>query len=80
MREARDRVTPKVRPIHALIMMHLNYKPDSGSGLAERMGENVLTIRPRLVELRDGDMIEPTGRRIKNARGIGETEYQLRAP
>ena len=44
--------------------------PVTADEVAERLGETVLAIRPRLSELRKDGRIEPSGERRKNASGI----------
>lgn len=48
----------------------------TGSEIAERIGWPVTSVRPRLVELRDREQIEPTGERRMNKSGSGEYVYR----
>lgn len=76
--EAYEQIQPKLKERHLEVLRLLASGPNTGSGLAAISRIELLTIRPRLVELRDMGLIEPTGRRVPNDRGKNETEYQLK--
>ena len=42
----------------------------SADQIADALGENILTVRPRVSELHGKELIEPTAERRKNASGM----------
>ena len=52
--------------------------PVTADEVAERLGETVLAIRPRLSELRKAGWIEPSGERRKNASGVSAHVWKPR--
>lgn len=67
--EAARHVKSRVEELQALVMFNLCHRELSADALAGCLKESVLSIRPRLSELRRKGLIEPTGRRAVNASG-----------
>lgn len=77
-REARDHIEPELPALHRLVLGELAaHGPATGSELARQLGITILTIRPRLVELRLKGRIIETGVKRKNFNGRNEAEYRL---
>jgi hypothetical protein len=53
---------------------------DTADGIADRMGESILAIRPRVSELHKLGRIEQTGRRDKSATGSTSHVWRRREP
>lgn len=61
------------------VMNELAKRPGTADEIAQRLGESILTIRPRLSELRASGRIVPTGERRKNASGNLAIEWRIKA-
>lgn len=77
-REAHQEIEKKLTLLQGQVLRAIGNLAGTGSSIAQRLNIPLLTVRPRLVELRDMGKIEPTGRRVPNASGRNETEYQLK--
>jgi hypothetical protein len=70
--DAAASMKPTAATLRAAVLHHLGYWPDIGctaDECAERMGESVLSIRPRFSELFAANLIEDTGQRRQNKSG-----------
>jgi hypothetical protein len=52
----------------------------SADAVADRLGRSVLSVRPRVSELRRLGEIRPTTQRVKNASGMGATVWVQSPP
>ncbi|OAE96748.1 hypothetical protein AYJ54_36320 [Bradyrhizobium centrolobii] len=50
----------------------------SADEIAAALDENILTVRPRVSELRRSDLIEPTGERRANKSGMSATCWRAK--
>jgi hypothetical protein len=51
----------------------------SADQIADRLGESVLSVRPRISELRASGEVVPTGRRVVNDSGMSASVWKLSA-
>ena len=71
-REAAVAMKPKAATLRAGVMACLRANPDglTADECAEKMGESVLSVRPRVTELKEIGAIVATGTKRENASGL----------
>lgn len=69
-RAAASAVRPRVSDLHSRIIAALRLLNATPDEVAVRLGETLLTIRPRFSELNRLGLIEKTGERRPNASGL----------
>lgn len=62
-RAAAAAIAPVVKSLRARVFDALKARPDTPEGVAERLGEAVHSIRPRVSELAARNLVYDTGRR-----------------
>lgn len=68
--EAAEAAAPKAKKFHNAIILQLKtHGPMTADECAKRLGESVLSIRPRFSELFQKGIIRDTGRRHRNDSG-----------
>ena len=73
-------VTGRAGDLRDTVLANLKYEPCTADEVAERMGESVLSIRPRVSELRAMGKIVPTTLRRKNITGHSAVVWTVSKP
>jgi predicted ArsR family transcriptional regulator len=68
--QAAQKIAPKAETLREAVFLILRKQCLTADEVAARLGESVLSIRPRLSELAAQNLIEWTGERRKNASGM----------
>ena len=68
--DAAEAVTPRAPTLRSKVLQVLNTTDLTADECADKIGESVLSIRPRLSELRRAGFIEETGERRSNVSGL----------
>jgi predicted ArsR family transcriptional regulator len=76
-KEAADKMT-RGDVLRNQIMKVLETTPSTADECAAILGENILTIRPRISELLSFEMIEKSGKTRPNASGRSATVWRVR--
>ena len=78
-KEAAIAVEPKAKKLRAYVLADLKRNPASTADeIAERLGETVLSIRPRVAELHRDCLIEKTGIKRRNESGLLAHTWRVR--
>jgi hypothetical protein len=78
-RDAANAVEPKAKRLRPLVIEDLLQHPASTADeVAARLGETVLSIRPRISELKTDCTIEKTGIKRRNESGLSAHTWRVR--
>lgn len=78
-RDAANAVEPKAKRLRPLVIEDLLRHPASTADeVAARLGETVLSVRPRIAELNRDCLIEKTGIRRRNESGLQANTWRVR--
>lgn len=76
--QAAEATVPRAQLLRLKVLDQLRRQPATADEVAERLDESILSVRPRLSELRAQKLIEPSGNRRKNRSGASAAEWRLR--
>lgn len=76
--EAARKVTPRLTGLRSKVMDALRAGDKTADEVAEFMDKSVLSVRPRLSELREMGLIEPTGARRHNESGMTADVWRIK--
>lgn len=76
---AADAIAPRASTLRDRVLAELTRAPATADEVAWRLRESILSIRPRLTELKALGLVEQTGVRRRNASGLLAAEYRVRA-
>lgn len=68
-KDAAKAIEPKARGLRGMCLAAIEKQPGTPDEIADRLGLTVLSVRPRITELKELGLIEQTGVRRKNASG-----------
>lgn len=78
-RDAAEAVEPKAKRLRPLVIEDLlNHPASTADEVAKRLGETVLSVRPRIAELNRDCTIEKTGIRRRNESGLSAHTWRVR--
>lgn len=76
-REAANAIDGQVAALREQVLLFLAFGAATADECASGIGQTILSVRPRLSELRAMGRIEPTGLRRRNASGRSATVWQM---
>lgn len=76
--EAAEKIKPDAPTLREKVYALVALKPLTSDEIATMMGEDILSIRPRLSELREKGLIGDSGLRRPNIKGNRQIVYCLR--
>lgn len=76
-REAAESMASRVEHLRERCLTRIANRPSTPDEIAEALGESVLSIRPRITELKQLGKIEPSGERRKNASGRAAKVWRI---
>lgn len=79
-KDAARGIAPRVRTLRERALEEIRRAGDEGisaDDVAERMNKNILSIRPRVAELKALGLIEETGERSENDSGMTAHKWRL---
>lgn len=68
-KDAAEAIEPRVAGLRAMALGVITKRPSTPDEVATALGMSVLSIRPRITELKELDLIEKTGEHRANASG-----------
>lgn len=78
-KDAAHAIAPRANTLRAAVLRRLLRSPATADECATSLAESVLSIRPRLSELREAAAIEDTGERRKNQSGRPAAVWRITA-
>lgn len=78
-RAAATAIASTADTVRASVLAHIKSTASTADETATALNLSVLTVRPRLSELRKAGSIEPTGERRKNASGMSAAVWRASA-
>ena len=77
--DAAAAIAPMVSAAQAAVLAVLSEQPMTADEVAHRLGKSILTIRPRVCELKRLGLIKANGHRRRNVSGLFADVMELRA-